>query len=121
MYHAKMDDETKERVMNGMSEDGHVKLLFTAIAFGPRIDINDIDIVVVWESRNFLQMFQEVGRCIRGVARSGTAHIFLTGRIIVKSKDPCIFDIVIVPVSAFFVFVATIVKESASAPLLPKY
>ena len=94
MYHAKMDDETKERVMKGMSEDGHVKLLFATIAFGLGIDIKDIDIVVVWGSRNFLQMFQEVGRCARGVARSGTAHIFLTGRITTKSKDPCIFDIV---------------------------
>lgn len=162
MYHAKMYDETKERVKKGMSEDGHVKLLFPTIAFGLGIDIKDIDIVV-WGSRNLLQMFQEVGRCAWGVARSGIAHIFLTGRITVKSKDPCISDIdevvksgkerclhasilenfllkgmqadsfkkltskggndanVIVPVSAIFVFVATIVKESESAPLLPKY
>ena len=63
MYLAKLDDNTKERVMKGVSEDGKVKLLFTTIAFGLSIDIKNIDVVVVWGARNFIQLYQEVGWC----------------------------------------------------------
>ena len=56
MYHAKLDNETKKRVMRGISEDGKIKLLFATIAFGLGIDIKDIDNVLVWGTGNFLQM-----------------------------------------------------------------
>ena len=57
MYHAKLDEVTKERVMRGIGDDGKVRPLFTTIAFGIDIDI------VVWGARNFIQLYQEVGRC----------------------------------------------------------
>ena len=93
MYHAKLDDNTKERVMKGISEDGKVKLLFTTVAFGLGIDIKNIDIVVVWGPRNFIQLYQEVGRCARGIGKSGIAYVFLTGKTIAKCKDPAILDL----------------------------
>ena len=57
MYHAKLDEVTKERVMEGIGDDGKVRLLFTTIAFGLGIDIKDIDVVVVWGARNFIQLY----------------------------------------------------------------
>ena len=94
MFHAKMDDETKQRVMHGIGEDGKVKLLFTTIAFGLGIDIKDIDIVIVWGARNFIQMYQEVGRCARGIGRSGIAHVFFTRKTLAKCNDPAILHMV---------------------------
>ena len=94
MYHAKLDDETKERVMRGISEDGKIKLLFATIAFGLGIDIKDIDNVVVWGTRNFLQMYQEVGRCAHGINMVGSAYVYLTGRTLVKVKDVAVLDLV---------------------------
>ena len=79
MYHAKLNDETKERVMRGISEDGKIKLLFATIVFGLGIDIKDIDNVVVWGTHNFLQMYQEVGRCACGINMVGSAYVYLTG------------------------------------------
>ena len=92
MFHAKLDEETKQRVMDGISENGKVKLLFATIAFGLGIDIKDIDIVVIWGVRNFIQMFQEIGRCARGSGRSGRAHVFLTGKTLAKCHDPAILQ-----------------------------
>ena len=94
MFHAKLDEETKQRVMDGISENGKVKLLFATIAFGfgLGIDIKDIDIVVIWGVHNFIQMFQEIGRCARGSGRSGKAHVFLTGKTLAKCHDPAILQ-----------------------------
>ena len=74
MYHAKLDEVTKERVMKGIGDDDKVRLLFTTIAFGLGIDIKDNDVVVVWGARNFIQLYQEVGRCAQGIGKSGTAY-----------------------------------------------
>ena len=92
MYHAKLD-ETKERIMRGISEDGNIKLLFTTIAFGLGIDIKDIDIVVVWGTCNFLQMYQEIGRCAQGTSSLGTAHVLLMGCTLAKTKDVAVLDL----------------------------
>ena len=93
MYHAKLDEVTKERVMKGIGDDGKVRLLFTTIAFGLGIDIKDIDVVVVWGARNFIQLYQEVGRCAQGIGKSGTAYVFITGKTIAKSNDPAMLDL----------------------------
>ena len=94
MFHAKLDDETKERVMNGIGETGKIRLLFAMIAFGLGIDIKDIDIVVVWGVRNFIQMYQEIGRCSCGDGRTGIAHVFLTRKTLAKCRDPAILSLV---------------------------
>jgi superfamily II DNA helicase RecQ len=88
MYHSKSDSGSVERIMTDFpKKDSHIRLLFSTIAFGMGVQIDDVDIVVHWGlEQSALQYWQEVGRCARD-GRPGLAVTYAYSQSITTCED----------------------------------
>lgn len=88
MFHAKVDADTVQRVTSLFTQtESVIRVLFTTIAFGMGIQIDDVDVVVHWGiSQTSLCYWQEVGRCARD-GRQGFALTYAFPTSLNTCKD----------------------------------
>jgi len=74
MFHSRTDEDTAERILSTYKlASSHIRVLCATVAFGMRIDIPDVGIIINWGlPQSVMTFWQEVGRCDRD-GRDGLA------------------------------------------------
>ena len=95
MYHSHVSAKCNLRIQSEFhKETSVIRLLFSTIKMGMGVDVPDIDMVVIFGvPSNVIDLWQEIGRCARRPCRTGLAAIYVTGKSLSLSKDPCIQEL----------------------------
>ena len=92
MFHSKLDEQSKSRVIESFSKSsGSLRVVVSTVAFGIGIDVKDVDIVIHWGVEpSALTYWQELGRCARD-GREGVSicYSFAASENLVISAESC--------------------------------
>ena len=97
MYHARMDQQVKDRVSLNFSKlDSMIRVLCATIAYGLGVSVSDISTVILWGvPKTCLSLWQQIGRAARD-GRQGEAIVYLTGHTLGKC-EPSVIEVLKAP------------------------